>query len=293
MAPTGANSAATDVDPQETREWLEAVDAVVAADGPDRAAELLAGAVGQAHRRGAQIETSGPTPYINTIHAEDQPELPGDPSLERRVRSLVRWNAIATVLRANAESSELGGHIASYQSAALLYEIGFNHFWHAPSEEHGGDLVYIQGHSSPGIYARSFLEGRLSEEQMLGFRQEVSSESGLSSYPHPWLMPEYWQFPTVSMGLGPIMAIHQAYFMRYLRTAASLRPPAARSGPSSATVRPTSPSRSARSRSPAGRASTTSSSSSTATCSGSTARSTATARSSRSWRRSSAAPAGT
>jgi pyruvate dehydrogenase E1 component len=205
-----------DVDPGETREWVEAIDAVIGADGPDRAEQLLSRVVGEAHRRGAAIETSGPTPYINTIHADDQPDLPGDPSMERRVRSLIRWNAIATILRANAESSELGGHIASYQSAALLYETGFNHFWRAPSSEHGGDLVYFQGHSSPGIYARSFLEGRLTEEQMEGFRQEVSREGGLSSYPHPWLMPEYWQFPTVSMGLGPIMAIHQAYFMRYL-----------------------------------------------------------------------------
>ncbi len=212
----GSGRAEADVDPGETREWLEAIDAVIAADGPDRAEQLLGRVVGEAHRRGAAIQTSGPTPYRNTIQPADEPELPGDPALERRVRSLVRWNAIATVLRANAESSELGGHIASYQSAAVLYEIGFNHFWHAPSEDHAGDLVYIQGHSSPGIYARSFLEGRLSEEQMDGFRQEVSVPGGLSSYPHPWLMPSYWQFPTVSMGLGPIMAIHQAYFMRYL-----------------------------------------------------------------------------
>ncbi|MGB3099281.1 MAG: pyruvate dehydrogenase (acetyl-transferring), homodimeric type [Solirubrobacterales bacterium] len=208
--------AATDADPEETREWVEEVEAVIAVDGPERAEQLLNRAVAEAHRRGAAIETSGPTPYVNTIPPEAEPELPGDPALERRVRSLVRWNAIATVLRANAESSELGGHIASYQSAAMLYEIGFNHFWHAPTPEHDGDLVYIQGHSSPGIYARSFLEGRFSEEQMLGFRQEVSREGGLSSYPHPWLMPDYWQFPTVSMGLGPLMAIHQAYFMRYL-----------------------------------------------------------------------------
>src|SRR5687767_7676432 len=136
--------------------------------------------------------------------------------MERRVRSLIRWNAIAMILRANKESSELGGHIASYQSAALLYEIGFNHFWHAPSADHGGDLVYIQGHSSPGIYARAFLEGRLTEENLEGFRQEVSRPGGIASYPHPWLMPDFWQFPTVSMGLGPIMAIYQARFMRYL-----------------------------------------------------------------------------
>ena len=204
-----------DVDAVETQEWIEALDAVVRNDGTRRAHDLVERVVERARLRGAAIEYVGPTPYVNTIHTEDEPDLPGDPGLERRVRSLVRWNAIAMVLRANKESSELGGHIASYQSAALLYEIGFNHFWHAPGAEHGGDLVYIQGHSAPGIYARSFLEGRLSEEQMDGFRQEVS-RGGLSSYPHPWLMPEYWQFPTVSMGLGPIMAIYQARFMRYL-----------------------------------------------------------------------------
>jgi pyruvate dehydrogenase E1 component len=204
-----------ELDPIEADEWLDAVENVIEHDGPERAEALLGKAVARAHSLGAAIETSGPTSYVNTIPADREPDLPGDPEVEKRLRSIIRWNAIATVLRANLESSELGGHIASYQSAAMLYEIGFNHFWHAPSKEHDGDLVYIQGHSSPGIYARSFLEGRLSEEQMLGFRQEVSKD-GLSSYPHPWLMPGYWQFPTVSMGLGPIMAIHQANFMRYL-----------------------------------------------------------------------------
>ena len=204
-----------DIDAIETEEWLEALDAVVQNDGPRRAHDLVERVIERARLRGAAIEYVGPTPYVNTIHPEDEPPLPGDPAMERRVRSLIRWNAIAMVLRANKESSELGGHIASYQSAALLYEIGFNHFWHAPSAEHGGDLIYIQGHSSPGIYARAFLEGRLTEEQLEGFRQEVS-RGGLSSYPHPWLMPDFWQFPTVSMGLGPIMAIYQARFMRYL-----------------------------------------------------------------------------
>jgi pyruvate dehydrogenase E1 component len=204
-----------DIDAVETEEWLEALDAVVEHDGPQRAHELMEHLIARARVRGAAVDYVGPTPYINTIPKEDEPPLPGDPALERRVRSLIRWNAIAMVLRANKESSELGGHIASYQSAALLYEIGFNHFWHAPSEDHGGDLIYIQGHSSPGIYARAFLEGRLNEEQLDGFRQEVS-RNGLSSYPHPWLMPDFWQFPTVSMGLGPIMAIYQARFMRYL-----------------------------------------------------------------------------
>ncbi|CAN5613580.1 pyruvate dehydrogenase (acetyl-transferring), homodimeric type [soil metagenome] len=205
-----------DIDPEETEEWLEALDAVVENDGPQRAHDLVEKVVARARSRGAALEYVGPTPYVNTIPVDDEPPLPGDPALERRVRSLIRWNAIAMVLRANKDSSELGGHIASYQSAAMLYEIGFNHFWHAPSDKHGGDLVYIQGHSSPGIYARAFLEGRITEEQLEGFRQEVSKPSGLSSYPHPWLMPDFWQFPTVSMGLGPIMGIYQARFMRYL-----------------------------------------------------------------------------
>src|SRR3954470_16695410 len=206
----------TDVDPQETREWLEALDAVVEHDGADRAKHLLERVVGHAQVSGAAPAPAGTTPYLNTIPPQREPEYPVDYDLERRVRSLMRWNAIATVLQANKESSELGGHIASYQSAAVLYEVGFNHFWHAPSDSHGGDLVYIQGHSSPGIYARALLEGRLSEEQMRGFRQEVSRD-GISSYPHPWLMPELWQFPTVSMGLGPIMGIYQARFMKYLK----------------------------------------------------------------------------
>ena len=205
----------TDIDAVETEEWLEALDAVVENDGPRRAHDLVERVVERARLRGAAIEYVGPTPYVNTIHRDGEPPLPGDPAMERRVRSLIRWNAIAMILRANKESSELGGHIASFQSAALLYEIGFNHFWHAPSSEHGGDLVYIQGHSSPGIYARAYLEGRLTEEQLEGFRQEVSRD-GIASYPHPWLMPDFWQFPTVSMGLGPIMAIYQARFMRYL-----------------------------------------------------------------------------
>ena len=205
-----------DIDAVETEEWLEALDAVVRHDGPRRAHDLVERVIERARLKGAAIEHVGPTPYVNTIPREEEPPLPGDPAMERRVRSLIRWNAIAMILRANKESSELGGHIASYQSAALLYEIGFNHFWHAPSEDHGGDLVYIQGHSSPGIYARAFLEGRLSEEQLEGFRQEVSRPGGIASYPHPWLMPDFWQFPTVSMGLGPIMAIYQARFMRYL-----------------------------------------------------------------------------
>ena len=205
-----------DVDPEETAEWLEALDAVLERDGPPRAQDLLARLAERARNGGATLPFDGTTPYINTIPPHLEDPYPGDPDLEHRIRSLIRWNAIAMVLQANRETSELGGHIASFQSAATLYEVGFNHFWHAPSEAHGGDLVYFQGHSSPGFYARAFLEGRLTEEQMRNFRQEVGGE-GLSSYPHPWLMPGFWQFPTVSMGLGPLMAIYQARFMKYLQ----------------------------------------------------------------------------
>ena len=204
-----------DVDPTETKEWVEALEAVVSLDGPERASELLGAVVADARRHGLKPAHDLTTPYVNTIPVELEAEIPGDQEVEHRLRSLVRWNAIATVLRANAVSSELGGHIASFQSAATLYEVGFNHFWHAPSESHAGDLVYIQGHSSPGIYARAFLEGRISEAELENFRQEVGA-GGLSSYPHPWLMPDFWQFPTVSMGLGPLMAIYQARFMKYL-----------------------------------------------------------------------------
>jgi pyruvate dehydrogenase E1 component len=206
-----------DIDPIETAEWVDALEAVIRNDGPDRARQLLEEVFADARLRGLHPAEDLSTPYVNTIPAEVEVPVPGDPELEHRVRSLVRWNAIATVLGANKESSELGGHIASFQSAATLYEVGFNHFWHAPSADHGGDLVFIQGHSSPGIYARAFLEGRISEEQMKRFRTETdASTPGLSSYPHPWLMPDFWQFPTVSMGLGPLMAIYQARFMKYL-----------------------------------------------------------------------------
>jgi pyruvate dehydrogenase E1 component len=206
-----------DIDPIETAEWVDALEAVIRNDGPDRARQLLEEVFADARLRGLHPAEDLSTPYVNTIPADAEVPVPGDHALEHRVRSLVRWNAIATVLGANKESAELGGHIASFQSAATLYEIGFNHFWHAPSADHGGDLVFIQGHSSPGIYARAFLEGRISEEQMKRFRTETdASTPGLSSYPHPWLMPGFWQFPTVSMGLGPLMAIYQARFMKYL-----------------------------------------------------------------------------
>jgi pyruvate dehydrogenase E1 component len=206
---------APDVDPLETQEWLDSVDAVVEVDGRDRAAFLLDRAVDHAQDLGVHSTAGLSTPYVNTIPVEDEEPMPGDPELERLATALVRWNALAIVLQANAESTELGGHIASYQSAETLYEVGFNHFWRARSGDQLGDLVYIQGHSSPGIYARAFVEGRLTEAQLHRFRQEVGG-GGLSSYPHPWLMPTFWQFPTVSMGLGPLMAIYQARFMKYL-----------------------------------------------------------------------------
>jgi pyruvate dehydrogenase E1 component len=205
-----------DLDPVETREWRDAFDSVLEFEGADRAGFLLEELIGEARRGGAPVPYSANTPYLNTIPPHKEPPHPGDREIEHRIRSVIRWNAVAIVLRANKESSELGGHIASFQSAATLYDTGFEHFWHAPSDGHGGDLVFVQGHSSPGIYARSFLEGRLSEEQLLRFRQEVGG-GGLSSYPHPWLMPDYWQFPTVSMGLGPLMAIYQARFLKYLQ----------------------------------------------------------------------------
>ncbi len=204
-----------DIDPQETREWLDALEAVIAAEGAERAHYLLESLVDKARRRGGQIPFKAVTAYLNTIPPHMETRSPGDHALEWRLRSIIRWNAMAMVLQANKAREGIGGHIASFASSATLYDVGFNHFWHAPSDEHGGDMVFIQGHSAPGIYARSYLEGRLTEEQLHGFRQDVGG-TGVTSYPHPWLMPDYWQFPTVSMGLGPIMAIYQARFMKYL-----------------------------------------------------------------------------
>ncbi|MDH3688921.1 MAG: pyruvate dehydrogenase (acetyl-transferring), homodimeric type [Gammaproteobacteria bacterium] len=206
---------AIDIDPVETQEWLDALTAVLDREGPDRAHYLLEHLIDAARRSGSYVPFSPNTAYLNTIPAGQEQRSPGDAAMEWRIRSLIRWNALATVVRANRISTELGGHIASFASSATLYDVGFNHFWHAPSDDHGGDLLFIQGHSAPGIYARAFLEGRITEKQLANFRQEVEGE-GLSSYPHPWLMPSFWQFPTVSMGLGPIMAIYQARFMKYL-----------------------------------------------------------------------------
>ena len=204
-----------DIDPLETHEWLEALASVIENEGPERAHYLIEQLIDSARRSGAYLPYTANTAYLNTIPASREIKFPGDGSMERRIRSLIRWNAMAMVVLANRISTELGGHIASFASSATLFEIGFNHFFHGRTENHGGDLVFFQGHSAPGIYARAYLEGRLTKEQLHNFRQEVDG-NGLSSYPHPWLMPDFWQFPTVSMGLGPLMAIYQARFMRYL-----------------------------------------------------------------------------
>ncbi|WP_295447227.1 pyruvate dehydrogenase (acetyl-transferring), homodimeric type [uncultured Thiodictyon sp.] len=204
-----------DIDPQETQEWLDALDGVLEQEGIDRAHFLLERLIDKARRSGAYLPYSANTAYLNTIPVQQQEHFAGDRAMERRIRSFVRWNAMAMVVQANRLSTELGGHIASFASSATLFDVGYNHFFHARTSDHGGDLVFIQGHTAPGIYARAFLEGRISEEELHNFRQEVDG-NGLSSYPHPWLMPNFWQFPTVSMGLGPIMAIYQARFMRYV-----------------------------------------------------------------------------
>ncbi|MFM9914049.1 MAG: pyruvate dehydrogenase (acetyl-transferring), homodimeric type [Methylophilaceae bacterium] len=204
-----------DTDPQETQEWLDAIASVLEQGGPERAHFLLESLIDKARRSGAYLPFNPTTAYLNTIPTHLQQPLPGNPEMERRIRALIRWNAIMTVLRANEKSPGVGGHIASFQSAATLYDVGFNHFFRAANEGFGGDCIYFQGHSSPGVYARAFLEGRISEEQMSNFRQETGGK-GISSYPHPWLMPDFWQFPTVSMGLGPLAGIYQARFLKYI-----------------------------------------------------------------------------
>jgi pyruvate dehydrogenase E1 component len=204
-----------DSDPDETREWLESMDSVLRVHGAERAHYLLERVIDFTRRSGAHLPFKPNTAYVNTIATVQEQEYPGDRALERRIEAYIRWNAMAMVVQANRQSSEYGGHISSYASAATLYEVGFNHFWRGPDADHRGDMVFIQGHSSPGIYARAYLEGRLSEDNLRHFREELTGP-GLSSYPHPWLMPDFWQFPTVSMGLGPMMAIYQARFQRYL-----------------------------------------------------------------------------
>lgn len=206
-----------DVDPIETQEWLDALSSVLETEGTDRAHFLLENLVKYTRRRGVYLPFDATTAYLNTIPVGKEQKSPGNQELEHRIRSIIRWNAAAMVLRAGKKDLELGGHIASFQSAATLYDVGFNHFWRAKGEGEEGDLVFIQGHSAPGIYARAFVEGRLSEDQLDNFRQEVDGK-GLSSYPHPHLMPDFWQFPTVSMGLGPLMAIYQARFLKYLES---------------------------------------------------------------------------
>jgi len=204
-----------DSDELETQEWIEALNSVIDAEGSERAHFLIEMMIDQARRSGSNLPYNATTAYVNTIPTHLQQRHPGDPGMERRIRALIRWNAIMAVLRANIKSPGVGGHIASFQSAATLYDVGFNHFFRAENKSFGGDLVYFQGHSSPGIYARAFLEGRMTEEQLDNFRMETKG-NGLSSYPHPWLMPEFWQFPTVSMGLGPLMGIYQARYLKYL-----------------------------------------------------------------------------
>jgi pyruvate dehydrogenase E1 component len=212
-------AAATDADATETREWLDALSAVIGAEGGERAHFLLETLIDHARQAGIDVPFSANTAYLNTIPVEQEAHCPGNIAIEKRLRAYMRWNAMAMVVRANRlnpeDGGDLGGHIGSFASVASMFGAGFNHFWHAASENHGGDLLYIQGHSAPGIYARAYLEGRLSEEQLDSFRQEVDGK-GLSSYPHPKLMPDFWQFPTVSMGLGPLMAIYQARFLKYL-----------------------------------------------------------------------------
>ena len=205
-----------DADPQETREWIESIEDTLEEHGSERTRFLLEELIDYAQAKGARLPFNTNTPFINTIHPENQPEFPGDRDLERRIKSLVRWNAMAMVVRANNETHGIGGHISTYASAANLYEMGYNHFFKGPNHPNGADLVFFQGHASPGMYARAFLEGRLSEEQLGNFRRELAPGGGLSSYPHPWLMPDFWQFATVSMGLAPIMALYQARFLHYL-----------------------------------------------------------------------------
>ncbi len=207
--------AKADVDPEETREWLHALGSVIQSEGPERAKFLIDMLSSKAREEGIHCEFQRNTRYCNTINVNEEPAMPGDPEMEQRIRALIRWNAMAMVVRAQKVDSSLGGHIGTFASSATLYDVGFTHFWRGLDSECGGDLIYIQGHTSPGIYSRSFLQGDISEEQLINFRREVNHK-GLSSYPHPWLMPNYWQFPTVSMGLGPLQAVYQARFMKYL-----------------------------------------------------------------------------
>ncbi|MCB1584481.1 MAG: pyruvate dehydrogenase (acetyl-transferring), homodimeric type, partial [Xanthomonadales bacterium] len=205
-----------DMDPIETQEWLDALTAVINEEGPERAHFLIEQLIDLNRRSGGHLPYQATTAYLNTIPVGEEKKSPGNNDLEWRIRAIIRWNAMAMVVRANRRPGALGGHIASFASAATIYDVGFNHFFRGPEHPSGGDLLYMQGHSAPGMYARAFLEGRITEEQLDNFRREVDGD-GLSSYPHPWLMPDFWQFATVSMGLGPIQAIYQARFMKYLQ----------------------------------------------------------------------------
>ncbi len=204
----------TDTDAQETKEWLDALAGVIENEGPERAHYLIESLISNARQEGLNVPYSATTEYINTIPADQQPAYPGDPDMEIKLHSYIRWNAMAMVVRVNKHTN-VGGHIASFASSAALYDVGFSHFWHAPSADHDGDLIFFQGHSVPGVYSRAYMLGRLTDEQMDNFRLETDGK-GISSYPHPWLMPDFWQFPTVSMGLGPLCAIYSARFMKYL-----------------------------------------------------------------------------
>jgi pyruvate dehydrogenase E1 component len=215
MRRTASNDAA-ELEALETREWLESLDYVLQAGDPARVGRLLRALADHAKQGGVKLPFTANTPYINSIPASEQPPFPGSREIERRIKSFVRWNALAMVVKANRLEEGIGGHISTYASAATLYEVGFNHFFKAKGPNHDGDIIYFQGHAAPGIYARAFLEGRISVGQLENFRRELRHGGGLSSYPHPWLMPDFWEYPTVSMGLGPINSIYQARFMRYL-----------------------------------------------------------------------------
>ncbi len=216
MSTTVTDGVLAGIDPAELEEWYESLEDVIRRYGPDKVTQLLVNLRERAYHRGVMLPFSATTPYINTISADDQPPYPGNQEIERRIKSIVRWNALAMVHRANKKFDGIGGHISTFASSATLYEVAQNHFFHARTEDHTGDMVYFQGHASPGMYARAFVEGRIDESHLEHFRREIPRGQGLCSYPHPWLMPDFWQFPTVSMGLGPITAIYHARFLRYL-----------------------------------------------------------------------------
>src|SRR5688572_23540270 len=207
---------ASELEATEKREWIDSLDYVIQQGDRGRVQRLLATLRHRARMEGVSLPFTAVTPYVNTIRPEDETPLPGSQEIERRIKSLVRWNAMAMVVRGNRSSEGIGGHISTYASAATLYEVAFNHFFRGKGKDGDGDQIYFQGHASPGVYARAYLEGRLSVDKLHNFRRELAAGGGLSSYPHPWLMPDFWEFPTVSMGLGPIMSIYQARFQRYL-----------------------------------------------------------------------------